>query len=95
MGVGEVSVRELRQNLSVHLRRVQHGETLAVTSRGHRVAVLAPIGAGTRLDRLMAEGRVTGPELPWVDPELVSVAPAPPGPSLTEVLLEQRAEEDR
>ncbi len=38
-----VGVRELRQNLSVHLRRVIAGETLEVTDRGHAVAVLAPL----------------------------------------------------
>ncbi|MGI8412320.1 MAG: type II toxin-antitoxin system Phd/YefM family antitoxin [Solirubrobacteraceae bacterium] len=42
-----VTVRELRQNLSVHLRRVERGETLEVTRRGEPVALLAP-----RTDRL-------------------------------------------
>jgi antitoxin (DNA-binding transcriptional repressor) of toxin-antitoxin stability system len=54
-------VRELRQNLSVHLRRVCEGRTLAVTSRGQRVAVLAPIGGGSRLDRLVAGSRHSSP----------------------------------
>lgn len=56
----EVGVRELRQNLSVYLRRVKKGETLEVKERGHRVAVLAPTGArSTTLDRLIAAGRAT------------------------------------
>ena len=56
----DVGVRELRQNLSVYLRRVKKGETLEVRERGHRVAVLAPAGAGsTILDRLIAAGRAT------------------------------------
>jgi prevent-host-death family protein len=38
-----VGVRELRQNLSVYLRRVRRGETLEVTERGQPVAVLRPI----------------------------------------------------
>ena len=42
---GEIGVRELRQNLSVYLRRVKAGETLEVKERGHRVAVLSPAGA--------------------------------------------------
>ena len=33
-------MRELRQNASAHLRRVQAGETLCVTDRGQPVAVL-------------------------------------------------------
>lgn len=38
-----VGVRELRQNLSVYLRRVRRGESLEVTERGEPVAVLHPI----------------------------------------------------
>ena len=37
-----VGVRELRQNLSVYLRRVRRGESLEVTDRGQPVAVLQP-----------------------------------------------------
>jgi antitoxin (DNA-binding transcriptional repressor) of toxin-antitoxin stability system len=57
---GEVGVRELRQNLSVYLRRVKAGATLDVKERGQRVAVLAPAGArSSALDRLIAAGRAT------------------------------------
>ncbi len=38
-----VGVRELRQNLSVYLRRVRRGESLEVTEHGRPVAVLQPI----------------------------------------------------
>lgn len=38
----QVGIRELRQNLSVYLRRVAEGETLEVTERGRPVARLAP-----------------------------------------------------
>src|SRR5260221_2655236 len=55
-----VGVRELRQNLSVHLRRVLRGETLEVTDRGRAVAILAPLPpAMSVLDRLIAEGKAT------------------------------------
>jgi prevent-host-death family protein len=40
-----VGVRELRQNLSVYLRRVRRGEALEVTERGRPVAVLQPLAA--------------------------------------------------
>jgi prevent-host-death family protein len=40
-----VGVRELRQNLSVYLRRVSRGESLEVTERGRPVAVVRPIEA--------------------------------------------------
>ena len=52
-----VGVRELRQNLSVYLRRVRRGETLEVTERGRPVAVLAPIVAvDDGLARIAARG---------------------------------------
>lgn len=55
-----VAVRELRQNLSVYLERVEAGETLSVTRRGAAVAVLAPLpGRGGVIDRLEAEGRLS------------------------------------
>ena len=57
-----VGIRELRQNLSVYVKRVMAGETLEVTDRGRAVAVLAPLAeASTWLDRLMASGRATTP----------------------------------
>jgi prevent-host-death family protein len=37
-----VGVRELRQNLSRYLERVEDGETLTVIKRGHEVARLVP-----------------------------------------------------
>ena len=52
-----VGVRELRQNLSVYLRRVRRGEKLEVTERGRPVAVLQPIvAADDPLARLEARG---------------------------------------
>ena len=54
-----VGVRELRQNLSVHLARIARGETLEVTDRGRAVAVLAPIRPeSSALERLNAAGLV-------------------------------------
>ena len=54
-----VGVRELRQNISVYLRRVRKGETLEVTERGQAVARLTPLPE--HLDvrgRLIAEGKL-------------------------------------
>ncbi len=57
-----VGVAELRQNLSVYLRRVANGERLLVTDRNRPVAELGPPpSAGGALDRLIAEGRVGRP----------------------------------
>lgn len=52
-----VGVRELRQNLSVYLRRIRRGESLEVTERGRPVAVLQPIAApDDAFARLAARG---------------------------------------
>ena len=57
-----VGIAELRQNLSVYLRRVSRGERLVVTDRNRPVAELGPAPrAGADLDRLIAEGRVSRP----------------------------------
>lgn len=57
-----VGIAELRQNLSVYLRRVSGGERLLVTDRNRPVAELGPApSAGPDLDRLIAEGRVSRP----------------------------------
>jgi antitoxin (DNA-binding transcriptional repressor) of toxin-antitoxin stability system len=53
----------LRQNLSVHLRRVVAGETLEVTEYGRPVALLTGLPrAGSALERLVAAGRATSPK---------------------------------
>jgi prevent-host-death family protein len=57
-----VGIAELRQNLSLYLRRVGNGERLLVTDRNRPVAELGPApSSGTSLDRLIAEGRVSRP----------------------------------
>ena len=89
-----VGVRELRQNLSVYLRRVESGETLDVTEHGRLVARLAPAPETSTLDRLIAEGRATPARRPVGSlPEPIELAPGVPGPS--EVLRRMREEERR
>jgi prevent-host-death family protein len=57
-----VGVAQLRQNLSVYLRRVSKGERLVVTDRNRPVAELGPApSTGPDLDRLIAEGKVSRP----------------------------------
>ena len=54
-----VGVRELRQNLSVYLRRVEAGEALEVTDHGRPVAVLAPLrDPDDPYERMLAQGRI-------------------------------------
>jgi len=60
MAESKVGVRELRQNLSVYLRRVKQGQHFEVTERGRSVALLTPLPEATSsLDLLIAAGRVT------------------------------------
>jgi prevent-host-death family protein len=57
-----VGVGELRQNLSKYLRRVEKGERLVVTDRNKPVAELGPAPTtGSRIDELIAEGKVRPP----------------------------------
>lgn len=94
--VESVGVREIRQNLSVFLRRVRRGETFTVTDHGAPVALLTPLPGASedRLAGLIATGRIA----PATDRghALPSPAAAPPGgPSATEALLAERYAEDR
>lgn len=90
-----VGIRELRQNLSVYLRRVEAGETLEVTERGKPVALLAPLpGRQSILDRLIAEGKARPAKRPFGP--LGPALPAIPGEkTLSEILQEMRDEDDR
>lgn len=85
-----MGVRELRQNLSVYLRRVLRGETLEVTDRGRPVALLRPLPESeSPLEKLVAAGRVRPAE-----GDLMDILP-PAGPVSSDVskaLEEQRGE---
>jgi prevent-host-death family protein len=84
-----VGVRELRQNLSVYLRRVKDGEALDVTEHGRTVARLVP-ARESLLDRLVAEGKAK----PAIrDPHDLVVPPGPITDVVSRALQEQR--EDR
>jgi prevent-host-death family protein len=64
----EVGIRELRADLSRLLRQVRAGEELLVTDRGKPVARILPATGPRKLDRLIAEGRVTPAPTPWRGP---------------------------
>jgi prevent-host-death family protein len=87
-----VGVRELRQNLSVYLRRVVAGETLEVTEHGRPVARLIPLPREQDpLARLEAEGRIVRratSDLRKLGPPL----PRRGTVTITEALREQRRE---
>jgi prevent-host-death family protein len=92
----QVGVREIRQNISVFLRRVQAGETFTVTDHGSPVALLIPVPAHSddRLADLVAAGHV----LPAANRRGVLPAPAKAPadrPSATEALLAERRADER
>lgn len=92
--LARVGVRELRQNLSVYLRRVKAGETLEVTEHGQTVARLTPQPPEilSPLQRLIAEGRATAATGRIHDlPPPIKLE----GVSVSEILRQMRDEDDR
>lgn len=88
-----VGVRELRQNLSVYLRRVKEGESLVVTERGREVARLTPSGpADSPIARLVAERGATMPRGDLLERARESTLPPAQGPPSIEILNEMREE---
>ncbi|MPZ17808.1 MAG: type II toxin-antitoxin system prevent-host-death family antitoxin [Luteitalea sp.] len=61
-----VGIRELKDNLSRYVRRIEVGERIAITAHGRVVAELVPPGAKTagrsgRFDELVASGVIRPP----------------------------------
>ncbi len=54
-----IGIRELRQEASKYLRLVESGETVQVTDRGRRIALIVPVPEETGIARLEAEGRLS------------------------------------
>ena len=80
--MASIGVRELRQRASELLRRVEQGETIEVTDRGRRVAILSPPPEGNPLDRLRALGDVESAKGDLDDlPEPLVAAPGIERPS--------------
>lgn len=87
-GTSRVGVRELRQNLSVYLRRIDRGERFEVTDRGQPVALLIPLPGGlSPLERLIAEGRVRAPV---GDPRELPLPEGEPNNTVSEDLIRDR-----
>ena len=53
-----VGIRDLRDGLSAHLAEVRQGRIVTVTDHGTPIARIVPIGRPTRLEELLADGRV-------------------------------------
>lgn len=59
-------IRELKDNLSRYIRRIEAGERIAITAHGRVVAELVPPGSGTRqgsrpFEDLLASGIIRPP----------------------------------
>lgn len=91
-----VGIRELRQNLSVYLRRVREdGRSYEVTERGEPVARLTPLEDRPRslIEQMIADGRITPATRRWEDlPPPIELSAGRP---LSEVLQEMRDEDPR
>ena len=62
----ETGIRELKDNLSRYIRRIEAGERIVITTHGRAVAELVPTGAGrpgriSQFDMLVASGVITPP----------------------------------
>ena len=80
--MASIGVRELRQRASEILRRVEQGETIQITDRGRRVAILSPPPEGNPLDRLRAQGDIEPAKGDLADlPEPLVLAPGIERPS--------------
>jgi prevent-host-death family protein len=61
----ETGIRELKDNLSRYIRRIEAGERIVVTTHGRVVAELVPTagrrGRSSQFDLLVASGVITPP----------------------------------
>lgn len=89
--MAKIGVRELRQNASVYLARVQEGEVIEVTMRGRTVARIVP-AVESWWERLEAEGHIR-PPVEGARLEDIEPAPAEPGWSASEELQRMREHE--
>ena len=85
-----MDIGEFGDALTETIDRVRSGETIEVTDDGETVAVIAPYRR-SRLDKLIAEGRVTPARQPFSPPKRLRETKGPK--SATEILQEGR--EDR
>lgn len=86
-------MRELRQNASALLKRVQQGESIQITDHGRPIAQLVP-NPDDEWDSLVASGWLTTPELDQSSDTATNPAIIPEGkPTPFEILMQQRDEE--
>jgi len=69
----KIGISTLRENLSVFLKKVQQGQVVTITSRGHEMAKLVPVEdkkeKSRKLLRKLAKNAVIGDILSPIDDE--------------------------
>ena len=69
----KVGISNLRENLSIFLKKVQKGQVITITSRGHEMAKLVPVEdkkeKSRKLLRKLAKNAVIGDILSPIDDE--------------------------
>jgi len=81
-----VGIKELRDGLSRHLAEVRSGYTVTVTDHGQPIARIVPVNHPTRLEQLLAEGRVR----PAQRPKQVAPAPLKTESTISDLVADQR-----
>ena len=82
-----VGVRDFRDHLSRHLETIKNGGEITVTEHGRPVARVVPYEEPTRIERMIAEGKISLPTKPKSPPP----EPIPnPGKPLSEIVIEMR-----
>jgi prevent-host-death family protein len=87
-GRTEVGIRELRDHLSRWLEAVASGQEITVTDRGKPVARIVPASGRSKLDQLIAEGRVSPAKRPAES--AYARPPIPVKGSVSDLVIEQR-----
>lgn len=82
----KVGVRELRDRLSRHLADVRAGHTVTITDHGQPIARIVPIARPTRLEQLLAEGKVR----PARRPKKSAPSPVQTKGAVSDLIAEQR-----
>ena len=86
-----IGVRELRQDASRHLARVEAGEELGVTNNGRLVARLVPVRDAERSRAALIEsGALISARRPSNLLDVNATAPVDPQRTLSDVLNEMR-----
>ncbi len=92
--MAEVSIRELRNNLTSYIRRSEQGERVTVTRRGKPVATIEPIAkpesdVDAALWKMVREGKASwsGGKPEFAEPRIRLKGK---GPTLSEMIIEDR-----